>query len=80
MPGIELRGTEEQDARVSIIVQEALHLPVQYRAPLILFHLQGLRVDELAEILHLTPSNAKVRLHRARKMLRERLERRGKPP
>lgn len=39
-----------------------------YRSTLIL-KIQGYKVDEIANILNTTPSNVKVRLHRARKIL-----------
>ncbi len=62
------------------VVEEALELPEEYRDPLVLFYLQDMTVAELAEALGITEENAKVRLHRARKMLRERLERKGFGP
>jgi RNA polymerase sigma-70 factor (ECF subfamily) len=61
------------------VLAEALELPDEYRDPLVLFHVQGLTIAELAAALGLSESNAKVRLHRGRKMLRERLERKGLP-
>lgn len=61
------------------VVAEAMELPDEYRDPLVLFHVQELTIAELALALGITESNAKVRLHRARKMLRERLERKGLP-
>ncbi len=67
------------EAGAGPVVDEALRLPDEYREPLVLFYLQELTVAELAETLGLSESNAKVRLHRARKMLRERLERKGLP-
>lgn len=67
------------DAGGGPVVDEAMELPDEYRDPLVLFYLQDLSIAELAEALGLSESNAKVRLHRARKMLRERLERKGLP-
>jgi len=54
-----------------------MELPDEYRGPLVLFYLQQMTVAELAEALGISDENAKVRLHRARKMLRERLDRKG---
>ncbi len=48
-------------------------LPDSLRAAFVLRDLEGLSTQEAAEVLGLTPSNLKVRLHRARLMLRERL-------
>ncbi len=67
------------DADAGPVVAEAMELPDEYREPLVLFYVQELTVAELALALGLSESNAKVRLHRARRMLRERLERRGFP-
>jgi RNA polymerase sigma-70 factor (ECF subfamily) len=67
------------DADAGPVVAEALELPDEYRDPLVLYYVQELTVAELAQALGLTESNAKVRLHRARKLLRERLERKGLP-
>jgi len=50
-------------------------LPPQYRAALVLHHLQGKTAVETAEILELTPANAKMRIHRAKARLREALDR-----
>ena len=59
------------------VVEEAMELPEEYRAPLALFYLQEMKVAELAATLGISEENAKVRLHRGRRMLRERLERKG---
>jgi len=62
------------------VVEEALELADEYREPLILFYVQELAISEVAEVLGISEANAKVRLHRSRKMLRERLERKGDRP
>jgi RNA polymerase sigma-70 factor (ECF subfamily) len=54
-------------------LRAAMELPDEYRDPLVLFYVQELTILEIAETLGITESNAKVRLHRARRMLRERL-------
>ncbi|MFZ0545073.1 MAG: sigma-70 family RNA polymerase sigma factor [Candidatus Promineifilaceae bacterium] len=48
-------------------------LPERLRAAFILYEIEGLSVDESAEVLGISVSAAKVRLHRARLALRERL-------
>lgn len=48
-------------------------LPDSLRAVFVLRDLEGLSTHEAAEALGITPSNLKVRLHRARLMLREQL-------
>ncbi|BBB33195.1 conserved hypothetical protein [Thermotomaculum hydrothermale] len=53
------------------LIQKAiLKLPEQYRIPLILKDIEGLNHQEMAEILDISVANAKVRLHRARLMLK----------
>ena len=49
-------------------------LPPTYRAPLVLFALEGKSVGEVAEVCGISVGTAKVRLHRARERLRQALE------
>ncbi|WP_300667824.1 RNA polymerase sigma factor [Desulfoluna sp.] len=49
-------------------------LPPQYRLVLVLRDMEGFSTDEASEILGITPTNVKVRLHRARLFLREELK------
>lgn len=56
-------------------LQEAiLALPEKYRVVLVLRDIEGFSTEESGQILSLTPSNIKVRLHRARLFLRDRLK------
>lgn len=48
-------------------------LPKQLRAVFVLRDLQNLSTKEVAQTLDLSPGNVKVRLHRARQLLREQL-------
>ena len=52
-------------------------LPDRYRQPLVLFHLEGAPLHEVAQRLELQPSTLRTRLSRARDMLRQLLSRRG---
>ena len=52
-------------------------LPDRYRQPLVLFHLEGASLDEVARRLDLQPSTLRTRLSRARDMLRQILCRQG---
>ncbi len=55
-------------------MEEAVEtLPDALRAAFVLRDLEGLSTKEAAEVLDISPSNLKVRLHRARLMLREQL-------
>jgi len=56
------------------VVQHAINtLPARYRAVVILRHLQGMSVDEIAQTLDIPAGTVKTHLFRAREMLRERL-------
>ncbi|WP_319405554.1 RNA polymerase sigma factor [uncultured Desulfosarcina sp.] len=57
-----------------IIRQALLELPEKYRLVIVLRDVEGFTTQETAEILGLTPTNIKVRLHRARLFLREALK------
>jgi RNA polymerase sigma-70 factor (ECF subfamily) len=48
-------------------------LPMEHRAPLVLHHFAGCTYGETARILGITPTAAKVRVFRARRLLTERL-------
>ena len=56
------------------INQEILSLPKKYRLVIVLRDIEGFSTAETAQILSLSPSNVKVRLHRARLYLREKLQ------
>ncbi len=60
------------DRQRCAILHEALgRLPEHYRAPLVLAHVEGLAVEEVARILNLPEGTIKSRLFRARAMLKE---------
>ena len=60
---------------LSRVMDEAVDsLPDTLRAVFILRDLEGLSTKEAAEILNISPANLKVRLHRARLILREYLD------
>jgi RNA polymerase sigma-70 factor (ECF subfamily) len=63
-----------KDAEVRRALDEAIaSLPPSLRAAFLLRDVEGLSTAEAAEALSLTQTNLKVRLHRARLLLRERL-------
>jgi len=60
------------------ILQEALDaIPLEYREVLVLKHIQELEYAEIAEMLNASIGALKVRAHRGREMLREKLEKAG---
>ena len=58
----------------SVINKTILTLPKKYRVVIILRDIEGFSTAETAQILNLSPPNVKVRLHRARLFLRDKLK------
>jgi RNA polymerase sigma-70 factor (ECF subfamily) len=72
------RGPEEQavnSALRSRLVRALQAVPRPYRVVVFLREIEGLSTREVGEVLGITEANVKTRLHRARIMLREELER-----
>ena len=59
------------DARLRAALKE---LPAPYRTVLVMREIEGLSTKEVATITEVSEANVKTRLHRARLMLRRRLE------
>jgi len=71
-------GQEETtgDQERAALLREALQrLPVHYRTPLVLTHVEGLPIEEVAKALDLPEGTVKSRLFRARAQLKEILRR-----
>ncbi len=64
-----IENEEERDAEE--LIQS---LPPHYRIVVIMRHLQDLSYEEIAEALHLPLGTVKARIHRARALLKEKLE------
>lgn len=63
------------DSELGNVIRKALmDLPEKYRLVIVLRDVEGFNTQEAADILDLTPTNIKVRLHRARLSLREALK------
>lgn len=64
-----IHKTEVQEA-----VKRALaSIPVLYRSSLIMFHVEGLSYEEIAEALDLPLGTVKARIHRGRELLQQKL-------
>ena len=70
-PDPEQRASIAELAR--LLEQAVLDLPEQYRAVVVLRDVEELTTAETAAALELTEENVKVRLHRARALMRDRL-------
>jgi RNA polymerase sigma-70 factor, ECF subfamily len=69
-------GPEETAVRGAVgdVVQRAvMNVPEKYRVVILMRHLRGMSVDEIAQELSLPSGTVKTHLFRAREMLRERL-------
>jgi RNA polymerase sigma-70 factor (ECF subfamily) len=70
-PSVELQIVrEEMDECIANFIKE---LPESYRTVLVLSELEGLRNNEIADILGVTLGTVKIRLHRAKEKLKEKL-------
>ncbi|MBI2887270.1 MAG: sigma-70 family RNA polymerase sigma factor [Chloroflexi bacterium] len=70
-------GTAEQRETQQAIRQAILELPEVYRAVILLRHVDELSYEEMAQVLEVPLGTAKVRLHRARSLLQEKLREAG---
>jgi RNA polymerase sigma factor (sigma-70 family) len=60
---------------LSFVIENALQqVPLDYRMVFSLREINGLNVQETSEVLNITESNVKVRLNRAKSMLRKEIE------
>jgi RNA polymerase sigma-70 factor (ECF subfamily) len=78
-PNPATRPDEAVEAREAATGFEAglLALEPKYREAFLLRHQEGLSYEEIANVLEISQSNAKVRVHRAREMILEALRSRG---
>jgi len=62
---------DEEEGRVRDLIDS---LPYHYRVVVVLRHQQDMSYEEIAEALHLPLGTVKARIHRARALLKQRLE------
>ncbi len=63
----------ESDLALREIVMEINALDIKLRLPFVLYYSEGFTVREISQILKISESNVKVRLHRARQALQQRI-------
>lgn len=68
---------DDGDAVARIVREELERIPAKYRIPLILHYFNGQNFVDAAGVLGIKPSTLGVRIFRGRKLLAERLARRG---
>lgn len=61
---------EQKTKRIEQIIQS---LPEKYLTVIILRHIQGLQIDEIANVLEIPEGTVKVNLYRARNLMKEKL-------
>ncbi len=66
-----------KEGRIAKVRETLDRLPRNYRAPLVLRYYNDLSYKEIAEVLFLQEGTVKTRIHRAKLMLKEQLERDG---
>jgi RNA polymerase sigma factor (sigma-70 family) len=73
--------TEEFEALPAFepLLAEVAHLPVIEREAVVLFYVEDLTLAEVADVLDVPEGTVKSRLFRARRLLREQLQRKGYP-
>jgi RNA polymerase sigma-70 factor (ECF subfamily) len=63
-----------QNAELRQAIQGALaKVPVRYRSPLIMWHVEGLSYVEISQTLDLPLGTVKARIHRGRKLMQQKL-------
>ncbi len=74
---VDIAARVELDDSLRIVHEELENLPPDYREILVLRDIEGLPYDEIATALDISLANVKVRIHRARELLKRRLVDRG---
>ena len=65
---------QEEDDRTELaqaLADAVLKMPAKYSTVIHLHYYEGYSVEEIADILGLTPSNVTIRLHRGRQKLKK---------
>ncbi|MDE7417644.1 MAG: RNA polymerase sigma factor [Lachnospiraceae bacterium] len=76
---IPFEGLETEDMLISreecqIVRMAVAKLPDKYRIPILLYYMEEFSQAEIAAVMQISDSAVKTRIHRAKKILRERLE------
>jgi RNA polymerase sigma-70 factor (ECF subfamily) len=72
--GCSLEEEIVQRETVQMIRRMTEELPEKYRLPVYLYYSRELSLEEIADAMHIPKGTVKSRLHKARRMLKSRLE------
>ncbi len=70
----QISGEEADQHQYSDLYQKIMALEIEYRMPLVLYYLNQYTIKEIGQMLNLGESAVKMRLSRARKMMRRMYE------
>ena len=70
----QISGEEARQHQYSDLYQKIMALEIEYRVPLVLYYLNQYTIREIGQMLELSESAVKMRLSRARKMMRRMYE------
>ena len=70
----QISGEETDQHQYSDLYQKIMALEIEYRMPLVLYYLNQYTIKEIGQMLNLGESAVKMRLSRARKMMRRMYE------
>ena len=72
--GVEAEALAVAEEERRIVREAVLQLPDKYRIPVLLCYMEELSMAEIAAFMRMPEGTVKTRIHRAKKILRERLE------
>lgn len=73
----EIVGKIAEQEETRLVRRIVAELPERYRLPVYLYYSRELSVEEIASVLHIPKGTVKSRLHKARAILRDRMEAEG---
>jgi RNA polymerase sigma-70 factor (ECF subfamily) len=72
-----LAGTKQETADMELVAIVLATLPHRLQTVISLHYLEGMKVAEISRVTNRSEGTIKSRLHEARALMRERLEKRG---
>jgi RNA polymerase sigma-70 factor (ECF subfamily) len=72
--GLSIHEMVEENEMIALVSEEIDKLPETLKAPLLLFYVEELKYEEVAEVMNLPMGTVKTYLHRGRNLLRQRMQ------